>query len=198
MINRHLLPDEIDLLVDGDVGFGVAPLRAHVRQCAECRARIDEALEVVNALEEMPHLAPSSLFADRVMSQVQVFQPWHVAARDTASRFVPRSLPARIAAGAVGVVAASVLGVVSLWIGSRLGMLTFLSGTAFQRGREIATTVAESIIGAAFGPVALGVFQAMGAAGLVVSTLVLLLGATAAVYGVRRLATASSRRTGGT
>lgn len=198
MINRHLLPDEIDLLVDGDVGFGVAPLRAHVRQCAECRARIDEALEVVNALEEMPHLAPSSLFADRVMSQVQVFQPWHVAARDTAIRFVPRSLPARIAAGAVGVVAASVLGVVSLWIGSRLGMLTFLSGTAFQRGREIATTVAESIIGAAFGPVALGVFQAMGAAGLVVSTLVLLLGATAAVYGVRRLATASSRRTGGT
>jgi len=198
VINRHLLPDEIDLLVDGDVGFGVAPLRAHVRQCAECRARIDEALEVVNALEEMPHLAPSSLFADRVMSQVQVFQPWHVAARDTAIRFVPRSLPARIAAGAVGVVAASVLGVVSLWIGSRLGMLTFLSGTAFQRGREIATTVAESIIGAAFGPVALGVFQAMGAAGLVVSTLVLLLGATAAVYGVRRLATASSRRTGGT
>lgn len=197
MINRHLLPDEIDLLVDGDVGFGVAPLRAHVRQCAECRARIDEALEVVNALEEMPHLAPSSLFADRVMSQVQVFQPWHVAARDTVSRFVPRSLPARIAAGAIGAVAASVLGIVSLWIGSRLGMLTFLSGTAFQRGREIATSVAESIIGAAFGPVALGVFQAMGAAGLVVSTLALLLGATAAVYGVRRLATASSRRTGG-
>ena len=197
MINRHLLPDEIDLLVDGDVGFGVAPLRAHVRQCAECRAKIDEALEVVNALEEMPHLAPSSLFADRVMSQVQVFQPWHVAARDTVSRFVPRSLPARIAAGAIGAVAASVLGVVSLWIGSRLGMLTFLSGTAFQRGREIATTVAESIIGAAFGPVALGVFQAMGAAGLVVSTVALLLGATAAVYGVRRLATASSRRTGG-
>lgn len=197
MINRHLLPDEIDLLVDGDVGFGVAPLRAHVRQCAECRARIDEALEVVNALEEMPHLAPSSLFADRVMSQVQVFQPWHVAARDTVSRLVPRSLPARIAAGAIGAVAASVLGVVSLWIGSRLGMLTFLSGTAFQRGREIATAVAESIIGAAFGPVALGVFQAMGAAGLVVSTLALLLGATAAVYGVRRLATASSRRTGG-
>lgn len=197
MINRHLLPDEIDLLVDGDVGFGVAPLRAHVRQCAECRARIDEALEVVNALEEMPHLAPSSLFADRVMSQVQVFQPWHVAARDTVSRFVPRSLPARIAAGAIGAVAASVLGIVSLWIGSRLGMLTFVSGTAFQRGREIATTVAESIIGAAFGPVALGAFQAMGAAGLVVSTLALLLGATAAVFGVRRLATASSRRTGG-
>lgn len=197
MINRHLLPNEIDLLVDGDVGFGVAPLRAHVRQCADCRAKVDDALVVVNALEEIPHLAPSSLFADRVMSQVQVFQPWHVAARDTVSRFVPRSLPARIAAGAIGAVAASVLGMVSLWIGSRFGVLTFLSGTAVQRGREIAATVAEGIIGAAFGPAALGVFRAMGTAGLVVSTIVLAIGATAAVLGVRRLATASSRRSGG-
>jgi len=197
VINRHLLPNEIDLLVDGDVGFGVAPLRAHVRQCAECRAKVDEALVVVNALEEIPHLAPSSLFSDRVMSQVQVFQPWHVAARDTVSRFVPRSIPARIAAGAIGAVAASVLGMVSLWIGSRFGMLTFFSGTAFQRGREIATTVAEAVIGAAFGSAALGVFRAMGTAGLVVSTVALALGATAAVFGVRRLATASSRRSGG-
>lgn len=197
MINRHLLPNEIDLLVDGDVGFGVAPLRAHVRQCAECRAKVDEALEIVNALEEIPHLAPSSLFSDRVMSQVQVFQPWHVAARDSVSRFVPRSLPARIAAGAIGAVAASVLGVVSLWLGSRIGVLTFLSGSAFQRGREIAGAAAEGIVGAAFGPVALGVFRSMGTAGLVVSTIVLALAATAAVFGVRRLATASSRRTGG-
>lgn len=197
MINRHLLPNEIDLLVDGDVGFGVAPLRAHVRQCAECRARIDEALVVVNALEEIPHLAPSSLFADRVMSQVQVFQPWHVAARDTVTRFVPRSIPARIAAGTIGLVAASVLGVVSLWIGSQIGVLTFLSGTAFQRGREIVATVAEGVIGAAFGSVALGVFRAMGTAGLIASTLVLALGATGAVLGVRRMATASSRRSGG-
>ena len=197
MINRHLLPNEIDLLVDGDVGFGVAPLRAHVRQCDECRARVDEALVVVNALEEMPHLAPSSLFADHVMSQVQVFQPWHVAARDTVARFIPRSLPARIAAGALGVVAASVLAVVSVFIGSRAGMLTFLSGTAVQRGREVVTAVAEGLVGAAFGPVALQVFRAMGTLGLVLSTVILAVGAVAAIYGVRRLATASSRRAGG-
>lgn len=197
MINRHLLPNEIDLLVDGDVGFGVAPLRAHVRQCPECRARVDEALEIVNALEEIPHLTPSSLFADNVMSRVQVFQPWHVAARESATRLVPRSLPARVAAGVIGAVAASVLGIVSLWIGSRFGMLTLLSGTALQRGRDVAVTVAEAIVGAAFGPVALGVFRAMGTAGLVVSTIVLILGATAAVLGVRRLALASSHRSGG-
>lgn len=198
MINRHLLPNEIDLIVDGEVGFGVAPLRAHVRQCSECRERVDEALMVVNALEELPHLAPSSLFADRVMSEVQVFQPWHVAARDTVARLVPRSLPARIVAGGLGVVAASVLALVSVFVGSRLGMLTFLSGSAVQRGREVVAAVAEGLVTAAFGPVALEVIRAMGTLGLLISTLVLVLGATAAVYGVRRLATASSRRAGGT
>ena len=197
MINRHLLPNEIDLIVDGDVGFGVAPLRAHVRQCAECRAKLDDALVVVNALEEIPHLAPSSLFAERVMAQVQVFQPWHVAARDSMRRFVPRSLPARIAAGAIGAIAASVLGVVSLWIGTRIDLLTLLSGSAIERGRVIAESAAEALVGAAFGPVALGVFRAMGTAGLVVSTLALIIAATGAVLGVRRLAAASSRRSGG-
>jgi hypothetical protein len=197
VINRHLLPNEIDLIVDGEVGFGVAPLRAHVRQCAECRARVDEALTVVNALEELPHLAPSSLFADRVMSDVQVFQPWHVAARDTVARFVPRSLPARIAVGGLGVVAASILAFVSVFVGSRLGMLTLFSGTVFQRGRAVVTAVAEGLVAAAFGPIALEVFRAMGTLGLVISTFILGLGAAAAIYGVRRLATASSRRAGG-
>ena len=37
--HRHLLPNEIDLLVDGEAGFGVAPLRAHVAECDECRAQ---------------------------------------------------------------------------------------------------------------------------------------------------------------
>ena len=197
MINRHLLPNEIDLLVDGDVGFGVAPLRAHVRQCSECRAKVDEALVVVNALEEIPHLAPSSLFADRVMAQVQVFQPWHVAARDSVIRWVPRSLPARVAVAAIGTVAAAVLGVVSLWIGTRAGALTLLSGSAVQRGREIAVAAVEKLLGVAFGPAALGVVHAMGTVGLVGSTVVLALAATVAILGVRRLAVASSRRAGG-
>ena len=43
MQHRHLHPNEIDLLLDGEVGFGVAPLRAHVEGCAECRAKLDDA-----------------------------------------------------------------------------------------------------------------------------------------------------------
>lgn len=197
MINRHLLPNEIDLLVDGGVGFGVAPLRAHLRQCPECQAKVDEARVIVDALEELPHFAPSSIFADRVMQQVHVFEPWHVAARESALRLVPRSTPARIVAAVMGVAATTVLAVASLWIGMRLDVLTMFSGTAIQRGREMVASAVEGLVGAAFGPAALGVVRAMGAVGLVLATVLLAVAAIGAVMGVRRLATASSRRAGG-
>src|SRR3954454_20962096 len=98
MNHRHLLPNEIDLLVDGEAGFGVAPLRAHIDECAECRAQFEDARIVVDALEALPHFAPDSRLADRVMSQVPVFVPAHVAARDSVSRWVPQAGPARAAA----------------------------------------------------------------------------------------------------
>jgi hypothetical protein len=195
--HRHLLPNEIDLLVDGDVGFGVAPLRAHLRECSECQAKVDEAREVAMALEELPHLAPSTLFSERVMSQVQVFEPWHVAARDSLARLVPRSVPARAAAVVFGSGAALVLATLSIWIAGRLDILAFLSGTAVQRGREVITSLVEGAIGTAFGPAALSFVRGTGSVGLIIATLALAGAAGIAVMGVRRLATASSRRAGG-
>ena len=197
MKHRHLLPNEIDLLVDGEVGFGVAPLRAHLRECAECEAKVDEAREVATALEELPHLAPSTLFSERVMSQVQVFEPWHVAARDSLARLVPRSAPARAAAVVFGSGAAIVLATLSVWITARLDILAFLSGTAVQRGREVITSLVEGVIGTAFGPAALSFVRGTGSVGLIIATLALGGAAGIAVMGVRRLATASSRRAGG-
>src|ERR1044071_4153040 len=109
MNHRHLLPDEIDLLLDDEVGFGVNPLRAHVRDCTECRERVENARLVVDVLEDLPHFAPSINFSNRVMSQVPVFVPWHVSARQTIARYVPQSRSAQIAVGALATSVASVL-----------------------------------------------------------------------------------------
>ena len=51
-MNRHLLPEEIDQLLDGEVGFGTTPLKQHVRTCAECRAELDSARVLVSQLEQ--------------------------------------------------------------------------------------------------------------------------------------------------
>ena len=67
MKHRHLLPDEIDQLLDGEAGFGVAPLLSHVEECPTCREELAEARQVVSALERMPHFAPSPTFSRACM-----------------------------------------------------------------------------------------------------------------------------------
>ena len=123
MNHRHLLPNELDLLVDGEAGFGVADLRAHIDECAECRVRLEDVRIVVDALEALPHFAPDSRLADRVMAQVPVFVPVHVAARDSVSQWLPRAGAARIAAVAVFTSAASALTLAMIWLGTFVGVV---------------------------------------------------------------------------
>ena len=123
MNHRHLLPDEIDQLLDDEVGFGVNPLRAHLRECADCHAKVEDARLVVDVLEDLPHFAPSHNFASRVMAQVPVFVPWHVSARQTIASFIPRSRSAQIALGALATSVASVLTVAILWISTQTDVL---------------------------------------------------------------------------
>jgi hypothetical protein len=193
-VNRHLLPDEIDLLLDGEAGFGVAPLKAHVRQCPECAAELDSARAVVAELERLPHFAPSPLFTDRVMQQVQIFEPWHVAALDTARRFVPRSRPARVLAAAGGISFATVLTVAILWIGARLDLLALLGGAALDRAQAGARALLGDAVASALGDQAGGLLRSGVGAALIAATFVLAL--VLATAGLRAAATASQRRRG--
>ncbi|MEO8336593.1 MAG: hypothetical protein ABI664_16550, partial [bacterium] len=128
MNHRHLLPNEIDLLVDGEAGFGVAPLRAHIDECADCREQFEDARIVVDALEALPHFAPDSRLADRVMAQVPVFVPAHVAARDSVSRWIPKAAPARAAAAAIFTSAAGVLTLGLIWLATQGDAAVFMTG----------------------------------------------------------------------
>jgi hypothetical protein len=189
-VDRHLLPEEIDLLLDGEAGFGVAPLRAHVRRCAECQAELDTARLVADELDRLPHLVPAPLFADRVMREVQVFEPWHVALGDAVRRLVPQSRPARVLAAAGGLSLATLLTVATLWVVTRVDVLALLGGLAVERTRAavlaVLGEVARGVLGE--GALAAGTGPLVLAAGAFVLTLV------AATAGLRRVAAASSRR----
>ena len=194
MNHRHLLPDEIDLLLDGEVGFGVAPLRAHADQCADCRARIEESRSIIETLEHLPELAPSPIFADRVMASVNVFVPWHVAARDAVLRWVPRSQPMRVLAGATAASVALVLSAASVWLLAHLDFLMFfVSGVAFDRVREVALTVTGDALASLFGQAAAQALLASGAAGMAMALVALLATASLALLALRRLVVARSR-----
>jgi anti-sigma factor RsiW len=192
--HRHLLPNEIDLLVDGEAGFGVAPLRAHVAECDECRARFDDARIVVDALEDLPHFAPDSRLADRVMAQVPVFVPAHVAARDSVTRWLPQSGPARAAAAIVGTSIAGLLTVAMVWLASRGDAAIFATSLFADRVQSLVMGTARDLAFSLLGESAVSAIQASGMLGVTLLVLGFLGTAVGTILGLRRLATASSRR----
>jgi len=181
-VHRHLLPPEIDLLVDGDVGFGVSPLRAHVDACDECRARVDAVRAVALKLDALPHFTPRLGFSDRVMSQVQVIEPWYVALGESATRLVPSSAPMRVLALGGASVAAVMISASALWLAFSADLAAWTYGVAIDRGREGFVAAVSELASAALSSVGSGI----ATLGLV--SVVLAATTVGAVFGFRRLA----------
>jgi hypothetical protein len=191
--HRHLLPDEFDLLIDGEVGFGVAPLQAHVERCEQCRAELEEARNVVMALEQLPHLAPSPLFAERVMTQVQVFEPWYVPALTAARRWAPASRPARMLVGAGASVAGLVFSAAVVWAALRLDTFLFFFNLVTDRARMTLVDAAGSAIAGAFGQAALDALRS-SSLGIVLALSGFVLVMVVTALGLRAIAASARRR----
>jgi hypothetical protein len=168
MTHRHLLPDEIDALLDGEVGFGVAPLEAHLRECATCRADLEAGRRVVEAIEQLPRLTASALFGDHVMAQVNVYEPWYVAARDTVDRWivrlVPRTRPMRVVAGGAGLSLAAVLSVACIWLVGHLDAVFFFGTLVRTRARDTLLEQLGAAVSTIFGPQSVGALRVGGPA----------------------------------
>jgi hypothetical protein len=192
--HRHLLPDEFDLLVDGEEGFGVAPLAAHVEGCATCRAEVAARRQVVAVLERLPHIDPSPLFAYRVMTKVQVFEPWYVPALDAARRFLPRSRLARVVAGTTAASVAVAMSVATVWVLTRLDVAAFLLTVATGRLTNAVTAAGRAILTAALGDGVISAIRPTGAPGAAAATALFLVVVLAAAFSLRAVTAASLRR----
>ncbi len=193
MNHRHLLPNEIDLLLDGEVGFGVAPLKAHVDACEDCEARLTRARKVVDVLEDLPHFAPSHGFLESVMAQVQVVEPWHIAAFELAGRFVPQSTSMRAVMGATATAAAFALTSGAVWLALHADLALYSFSLAAGRARIAFVDAASAVVGAAFGSGGLDALRSGGLRGLAIGTGVMVVAVGGATFGLRALASSSRR-----
>lgn len=134
MQHRHLLPQELDLLVDGDTGFGLAPLKLHVESCTECTARLADLQAIALQLDALPHFAPRHGFADRVLANVQVIEPWYVALVEWAKRLLPTSTGMRVLAATGAGIAATAISAGALWLAFRANLLGWSVGAALEQG----------------------------------------------------------------
>ncbi len=193
MQHRHLLPNEIDLLLDGEVGFGMTPLKAHAESCADCAARVTDARRITAALDDLPRFAPAPSFANRVMAQVQVVEPWHVALTTTAMRLVPKTTPMRVVMAATASLLAVGISSAAVWLAFRADVAMYLAGLADEQLRQTLSAGAASLAAAIFGNGAATALATQGTAAVVAGMSVLVLGAGAAMLGLRALASASRR-----
>ena len=193
MHDRHLRSDEIELLLDGEEGFGVAPLKAHVRSCVSCRQELECARELMLALDSLPDFAPSVNFSDRVMSQVQVFEPWHVAATRTIEHVVPATRPARIAAGFGAAITAGLATAGATWIVARADMALILTQLGAEGVRDQVVAASNDVASTVLGQSGMTAIQSgsLGLAAVAVGGFVAIVGM--GVVGLRALATTSHR-----
>jgi hypothetical protein len=191
MTHRHLLPSEVDILLDGEIGFGVAPLRAHLDACADCRRRVEDARRIVDALEELPRFAPPPRFAESVMARVQVIEPWYVALRDAALLVIPRSRPLRAVMAASAALTLGTLSAGALWLGARVDIAVYLANVASTRAREAAIAGLRTVIGGVFGDAALDALRAGGLPWAIVASAVLVASAGLAAAVFRAIASAA-------
>ena len=150
-LTRHLLPDELDLLLDGETGFGVSQLTAHLRDCAQCSDELAALRAFVMDIEMLPEMTPRVGFADRVMHEVHVFEPWQVAIRTSVAGWVPSSPVARIAAGSALTGAATLVTGAAAWGWAHRDATLFVGGLVTERAREglfaSLTAAAQSLVG---------------------------------------------------
>jgi hypothetical protein len=108
---QHLTPDEIDSLLQGEP---TPSQLEHLTDCAECALLLGQHRAVVSSLEALPHFDPGDEFADQVMFQVAVPDPFAMRSIATSRRRLletgrSRALVASVAVAVVGLMAASVI-----------------------------------------------------------------------------------------
>ncbi len=167
----HLTPDDLERFLDGEEGPARAQMADHVATCPACQRALADAQQLVVALESLDDLTPSSSFADRVMAEVHVFEPWHAALSRTVSPWLPTTVAGRIAAGVGVTVAGAGTTAGSLWLLARADMAVLLAAVgltdvrthllgigsdlvrliAGPTGSTLAVTSSPSLLGAAVG-----------------------------------------------
>jgi len=132
--------------------------------------------------------------AERIMSQVPVFVPWHVAARDAVVQWVPTTRPAQVLAAAVVAVVGSIVTGLTLWIATRGEMLSVVSGLVGEEARSAATNAAGDVVVALFGPQVISAVQQVGPLGIAFAAGGFLVASVATVLGLRLIAASSRAR----
>jgi hypothetical protein len=125
---------------------------------------------------------------------VPVFVPAHVAARDSVTRWLPQSAPARIAAAVAGTSVAGLLTLAMVWLASRGNAVMFVTGLFTDRLQRLVLGTVRDVALTLLGESAVAAIQASGTLGVTLLVVGFLGTVVGTVLALRRVASAASRR----
>lgn len=194
MQQPHLLPEEIELLADGEESPLAVGRRGHLAECDECRLEVEMAESIGRMLDRLPHAVPSPGFSNRVMAQVQVFEPWHVALLDMLRRLIPASTPVRTLVAGGAAVTAVTITAIAVWASLRADLVAYAFRLALARAETAIVTGGGSLVSDLFGEAALEALRNGGTTTVALGIAVLLTACAAATWGLRRLLVLARQR----
>lgn len=116
----HPATEEVEAYVAGSLSAADrATLESHLAGCPECTAEIEEWRALFAGLAALPHLEPSPGFADRVMADIQIHQPWQARLAALLRRLLPSSTGGWFLVTAIHALPALTMGGALTWLLSR-------------------------------------------------------------------------------
>ncbi|MEO7964249.1 MAG: hypothetical protein ABIT38_10120 [Gemmatimonadaceae bacterium] len=146
------------------------------------------------ALEGLPHVLPSARFAERVMRKVEIFEPWHVAWRNTVRGWFPRTQTGRTLVLGTGGVMAVTMTILTVWLLQRADALLFVGNLAAQRTRGALFDSGHSLLVGLVGRNTAVALSSNGALGIVAVLATVALAVFGTAYGLKSLASVARRR----
>ena len=146
----HVSAERLESYVEGMLDAGDrSVVDSHLVTCAECRRESEELRTLFSALARLERFSPTLGFANRVMAQVRVPEPWYSRAGRFFAPFVPKTTRGWAFASALFAMPLVGTSAVVLWLLSKpyvssQGLFTFVTRRAWG---QVAAT-ADSVLGA--------------------------------------------------
>ncbi len=134
-LDRHLTPDDVDLVLDGAMSPAI---RGHLNACAPCDGLVRSERAIVRELGHLPRHVPSVGFEDRVMARVRIAPARTSLAALRAGLFGTRQRTVLAASIGVGLLVS--LGASIAWSATHQAELLGLSQAVADGGMQLLWT----------------------------------------------------------
>lgn len=94
-------------------------VESHVLGCAQCQAEAEDLRSLFGALARLGHFSPSAGFANRIMLEVRLPDPWYVRAGQALQTFIPRTRRGWAFASSVLAIPMASFAMLVLWLLSK-------------------------------------------------------------------------------